>query len=106
MLRCTTMTLDSRGARRRLRVLHRLTTASSRSRGCRLAHTSSVLPARPLPCTHHTNQHTSRFKENPMLSTHPYVAEQLIRDRQERLRQISQQTHLRQEARRISDNIA
>jgi hypothetical protein len=36
-----------------------------------------------------------------MFSTHPYVAEQLIRDRQERLRQISQRTHLRQEARRI-----
>ena len=36
-----------------------------------------------------------------MWSTHPYIAQQLIRDRQERLRQISQQTHLRQEARRI-----
>jgi hypothetical protein len=35
-----------------------------------------------------------------MFSTHPYIAEQLIRDRQERLRQISQRTHLRQEARR------
>jgi hypothetical protein len=36
-----------------------------------------------------------------MYSTHPYIAEQLIRDRQEQLRQISQRTHLRQEARRI-----
>lgn len=36
-----------------------------------------------------------------MWSTHPYVAQQLIRDRQDRLRQISQQTHLRREARRI-----
>jgi len=36
-----------------------------------------------------------------MFSTHPYLAEQLIRDRQEQLRQISQRTHLRQEARRI-----
>ena len=36
-----------------------------------------------------------------MYFTHPFIAEQLIRDRQERLRQISQQTHLRQEARRI-----
>ena len=36
-----------------------------------------------------------------MLSNHPYVAQQLIRDRQERLRQISQSTHLRREARRI-----
>jgi hypothetical protein len=36
-----------------------------------------------------------------MWSTHPYIAQQLIRDRQERLRRISQQTHLRQEARRI-----
>ena len=36
-----------------------------------------------------------------MWSTHPYVAQQLIRDRQDRLRQISQRTHLRHEARRI-----
>ena len=36
-----------------------------------------------------------------MYSTHPYIAEQLVRDRQERLRQISQQTHLRKEARRV-----
>jgi hypothetical protein len=36
-----------------------------------------------------------------MWSTHPYIAQQLIRDRQERLRQVSQQTHLRHEARRI-----
>ncbi|MGZ4679752.1 MAG: hypothetical protein ACXVIH_07205 [Ilumatobacteraceae bacterium] len=36
-----------------------------------------------------------------MLSNHPYVAQQLIRDRQERLRRISQNTHLRREARRI-----
>ncbi len=36
-----------------------------------------------------------------MWATNPYLAEQLIRDRQERLRQISQQTHLRHEARRI-----
>ena len=36
-----------------------------------------------------------------MWSTHPYIAQQLIRDRQDRLRQISQRTHLRQEARRI-----
>jgi hypothetical protein len=36
-----------------------------------------------------------------MYSTHPYIAEQLIRDRQERLRQISQRTHLRKEARRV-----
>jgi hypothetical protein len=40
-------------------------------------------------------------KEHPMWSTHPYVAQQLIRDRQDRLRQISQRTHLRHEARRI-----
>ena len=33
--------------------------------------------------------------------TNPYVAQQLIRDRQERLRQISQHTHLRREARRV-----
>jgi hypothetical protein len=36
-----------------------------------------------------------------MWSTHPFIAQQLIRDRQDRLRQISQQTHLRHEARRI-----
>ncbi|MEA3185363.1 MAG: hypothetical protein QOC57_2371 [Ilumatobacteraceae bacterium] len=36
-----------------------------------------------------------------MWSSHPYIAEQLVRDRQERLRQISQSTHLRREARRI-----
>jgi hypothetical protein len=36
-----------------------------------------------------------------MFSTHPYVALQLVRDRQERLRQISQQSHLRREARRV-----
>lgn len=37
----------------------------------------------------------------PMLSSHPYIAQQLIRDRQERLRQISQRSHLRHEIRRI-----
>jgi hypothetical protein len=36
-----------------------------------------------------------------MWSTHPYIAQQLVRDRQERLRRISQSTHLRREARRI-----
>jgi hypothetical protein len=36
-----------------------------------------------------------------MWSTDPYVVQQLVRDRQERLRQISQSTHLRREARRI-----
>ena len=36
-----------------------------------------------------------------MWSTHPYVAQQLVRDRQERLRRISQDTRLRREARRI-----
>jgi hypothetical protein len=36
-----------------------------------------------------------------MWATNPYIAEQLIRDRQERLRQISLQTHLRHDARRI-----
>ena len=36
-----------------------------------------------------------------MWSTHPYVAQQLIRDRQDRMRQMSQRTHLRHEARRI-----
>jgi hypothetical protein len=36
-----------------------------------------------------------------MWSTHPFIAQQLIRDRQDRLRQISQRTHLRREARRI-----
>ena len=36
-----------------------------------------------------------------MYSTHPFIAEQLVRDRQEQLRQISQRTHLRQEARRV-----
>ncbi len=35
-----------------------------------------------------------------MWAANPYLATQLIRDRQERLRKISQQTHLRQEARR------
>lgn len=35
-----------------------------------------------------------------MLSHHPYIAQQLIRDRQERLRRISQNTHLRREAKR------
>ena len=35
-----------------------------------------------------------------MFTTHPYVAQQLVRDRQERLRQVSQNTHLRHEARR------
>jgi hypothetical protein len=42
-----------------------------------------------------------QHKEHPMWSTHPFIAEQLIRDRQDRLRQISQHTHLRREARRI-----
>lgn len=37
----------------------------------------------------------------PVFTSHPYFAQQLIRDRQERLRQISQHTHLRHEARRI-----
>ena len=36
-----------------------------------------------------------------MWTSNPSLAGQLIRDRQERLRQISQQTHLRHEARRI-----
>jgi hypothetical protein len=36
-----------------------------------------------------------------VFTSHPYIAQQLIRDRQERLRQISQRTHLRHEARRI-----
>jgi hypothetical protein len=36
-----------------------------------------------------------------MWSSHPYVAQQLIKDRQERLRRISQHTRLRHEARRI-----
>jgi hypothetical protein len=36
-----------------------------------------------------------------VFTSHPYIAQQLIRDRQERLRQISQHTHLRHEARRI-----
>ena len=45
-----------------------------------------------------TSKH--RPKETPMWATNPYLAEQLIRDRQERLRQISQQTHLRHQARR------
>ena len=36
-----------------------------------------------------------------MFTGNPYLATQLIRDRQERLRKVSQQTHLRREARRI-----
>jgi hypothetical protein len=36
-----------------------------------------------------------------MWLTNPYIAQQLVRDRQERLRQICQDTHLRREARRI-----
>jgi len=36
-----------------------------------------------------------------MWSSHPYIAEQLIRDRQERLRQISQRSRLRREIRRL-----
>ena len=36
-----------------------------------------------------------------MFTTNTYVAEQLMRDRQERLRQVSQHTHLRHEARRM-----
>ena len=36
-----------------------------------------------------------------MWSLNPYIAEQLVRDRQERLRQICQDTHLRRDARRI-----
>ena len=36
-----------------------------------------------------------------MFTSNPYLATQLIRDRQERLRQISQHTHLRSEARRL-----
>lgn len=36
-----------------------------------------------------------------MWTSHPYIAEQLVRDRHERLRQISQDSHLRREARRI-----
>jgi hypothetical protein len=36
-----------------------------------------------------------------MFSTHPSIALQLIRDHQERLRQISQHTHECREARRI-----
>jgi hypothetical protein len=35
-----------------------------------------------------------------MWTTNTYVAEQLMRDRQERLRQLSQHTHLRNEPRR------
>ena len=35
-----------------------------------------------------------------MFTTHPYIAEQLVRDRQERLRRISQSTRLRHEPRR------
>jgi hypothetical protein len=48
-----------------------------------------------------TNTHTTDSEEYPMFSNHPYIAQQLVRDRQERLRQLSQQTHLRREARRI-----
>lgn len=36
-----------------------------------------------------------------MFSTHPYVAQQLVRDRQERMRRITQRTHLRHEPRRV-----
>ncbi|HSB84929.1 MAG TPA: hypothetical protein VLD86_01400 [Ilumatobacteraceae bacterium] len=36
-----------------------------------------------------------------MLSSHPYIAQQLIRDRQERLRRISQRSRLRHEIRRL-----
>jgi len=36
-----------------------------------------------------------------MWSTHPYVAQQLIRDRQDRVRQINQRTRLRHEARLV-----
>ena len=36
-----------------------------------------------------------------MWTSNPYLATQLIHDRQERLRQISQHTHLRHEARRL-----
>ncbi len=35
-----------------------------------------------------------------MFTTNTYVAEQLMRDRQERLRRVSQHTHLRNEPRR------
>ena len=35
-----------------------------------------------------------------MYTTNTYIAEQLMRDRQERLRQVSQHTHLRHEHRR------
>jgi hypothetical protein len=35
-----------------------------------------------------------------MFTAHPYITEQLIRDRQERLRQIAQRTHLRKQLRR------
>ncbi len=35
-----------------------------------------------------------------MWSSHPYVAQQLVRDRQERLRRISQDSRLRREAKR------
>ncbi len=36
-----------------------------------------------------------------MWASNPYLATQLVRDRQERMRQISQQTHLRREVRRM-----
>jgi hypothetical protein len=47
--------------------------------------------------TNHPNQLTG---SNPMFSNHPYVSQQLVRDRQERFRRISQNTHLRHEPRR------
>ena len=102
MLRFTTMIRRRCGASRRLRVLHRLTTASAVE-----SHGFGSLPQTPSSAVHarptftHTPIHTPIRRSIPCFPTHPYIAQQLIRDRQERLRHISQRTHLRHEARRI-----
>ena len=54
-----------------------------------------------MPTSVPDSQSSQHFKEIPMWSNHPYVAQYLRNDRQDRLRQVSQRTRLLHDVDRI-----